>query len=335
MHFTSRGREYVIEKRLPDRTIRIKDVLTDERTAMPEQELVDSVFGSGAELLGNNRNQDVLKERLKKTGVSDIGSLKEDDPRRVELERRLSYVKAVLAARLEKRTVGVTEKVTIVPVLYATVPVPATCKSLVTALLTAIGDPAAERGSQISQTLRLKRYMEACKVELLILDEFQHFQDRDSLKVLKTVSDWLKVLMDETGVPIVLAGLPYSHTILDAENNEQLRRRFALRIELESFCFNTSRERQDFRRFLNIIDEKLPLAEKSDLADPGTALCIYEATDGVVAHVMKLVRRATVIGLESNRENLTVEILSLAYEQRLAANNPGKPNPFGEIALVA
>jgi type II secretory pathway predicted ATPase ExeA len=230
---------------------------------------------------------------------------------------------------------SVTEEVTIVPVLYATVPVPATCKSLVTALLTAIGDPAAERGSQISQTLRLKRYMEACKVELLILDEFQHFQDRDSLKVLKTVSDWLKVLMDETGVPIVLAGLPYSHTILDAENNEQLRRRFALRIELESFCFKTSRERQDFRRFLNIIDEKLPLAEKSDLADPGTALCIYEATDGVVAHVMKLVRRATVIALESNRENLTVEILSLAYEQRLAANNPGKPNPFGEIALVA
>jgi len=58
--------------------------------------------------------------------------------------------------------------------------------------------------------------MEACKVELLILDEFQHFQDRDSLKVLKTASDWLKLLMDENGVPIVLAGLPYSHTVLDA-----------------------------------------------------------------------------------------------------------------------
>lgn len=228
-----------------------------------------------------------------------------------------------------------TEEVTVVPVLYATVPIPATCKSLVTALLTAIGDPAAERGSQISQTLRLKRYLEACRVELLILDEFQHFQDRDSLKVLKTVSDWLKVLMDETGVPIVLAGLPYSHTILDAENNEQLQRRFALRIELEAFRYNTSRERQDFRRFLNVIDEKLPLAEKSDLADPSTALCVFEATNGVVAHVMKLVRRATAIALESSRERLTLEILGLAHEQRLAANNPEKPNPFGDIAMVA
>ena len=228
-----------------------------------------------------------------------------------------------------------TEEGSVVPVLCATVPVPATCKSLVTTLLAAIGDPAAEKGSQVSQTHRLKRYLEACGVELLMLDEFQHFQDRDSLKVLKTVSDWLKVLMDETRVPIVLAGLPYSHTILDAHGNEQLQRRFAIRIELEAFRYETSKERQDFQRFLRIIDDKLPLAEKSDLADPSTALCFYEATNGVVAHVMKLVRRATQIALESKHERLTLDLLSLAYEQRLAANNPSKPNPFGAIALVA
>jgi Cdc6-like AAA superfamily ATPase len=228
-----------------------------------------------------------------------------------------------------------TDEKTIVPVLYGSVPVPATCKNLVTALLVAIGDPAAEKGAQITQTLRLKRYVEACCVELLILDEFQHFQDRDSHKVLKTVSDWLKLLMEETGVPIVLAGLPYSHTILDAAGNEQLQRRFAVRIELEAFRYSTSKERQDFRRFLNVIDEKLPLAEKSDLADPCTALCVFEATKGVVAHVMKLIRHATAIALESNREKLTMEILGLAYEQRLAANNPGKPNPFGAVALIA
>jgi type II secretory pathway predicted ATPase ExeA len=228
-----------------------------------------------------------------------------------------------------------TEDRSSVPVLRASVPVPATCKSLATTLLIAIGDPAAEKGTQLSQTHRLKKYFEVCNVELLILDEFQHFQDRDSLKVLKTVSDWLKLLMDQTNVPIVLAGLPYSHTILDEPGNEQLQRRFATRIELQPFLYETSKERQDFRRFLNAIDDKLPLAEKSNLADPGTALCIYEATDGVVAHVMKLVRRATVITLECGQEQLTVANLALAYEQRLAANNPGKANPFGEIALAA
>src|SRR6185295_14573519 len=104
MHITLRSREYVIEKRLPDRTIRIKDVLTDERTSMPEQQLIDALFEKGAELLGHNRNQDALKLRLTKTGVCDIATLKEDDPRKIELQRRISYVEATEAARLDKRT---------------------------------------------------------------------------------------------------------------------------------------------------------------------------------------------------------------------------------------
>ncbi|MGZ5434546.1 MAG: TniB family NTP-binding protein [Pyrinomonadaceae bacterium] len=228
-----------------------------------------------------------------------------------------------------------TEEKTIVPVLYAQVPVPATCKNLVTSLLNAIGDPAAEKGTMISQTFRLRRYIEVCEVELIILDDFQHFQDRDSLKVLKTVSDWLKVLMDQTNVPIALAGLPYSNTILDAHGNEQLQRRFAVRVELGAFRYESSKERQDFRRFLNVIDEKLPLAEKSDLADPGTALCIYEATNGVVAHAMKLLRHATAIAVASNRERISLDILQRAYEERLAAYNPRKQNPFGDVALAA
>ena len=71
---------------------------------MPEQQLIDALFEKGAELLGHNRNQDALKARLEKTGVCDIGTLKEDDPRKTQLQRRLSYVQAVSAARLDKRT---------------------------------------------------------------------------------------------------------------------------------------------------------------------------------------------------------------------------------------
>jgi len=100
MQFKLRGREYVIEKRLPDGTIRIKDIVTDERSAMPEQEIIEAVFCNNAELLGHDRNQDILKKRLRKTGVCDIACLKDDDPRRIELQRRISYVKAVEVAAL-------------------------------------------------------------------------------------------------------------------------------------------------------------------------------------------------------------------------------------------
>ena len=66
-------------------------------------------------------------------------------------------------------------------------------------------------------------------MRLIILDEFQHFVDKDSWRVLKNVSDWLKNLIDETEVPIVLIGMPYAVEILDAPGNEQLQRRFSVR----------------------------------------------------------------------------------------------------------
>jgi len=104
MQLTLRGREYLVEKRLPDKKIRIKDILTDQRLAVSEQELADALFAGEAELLGHDRNQNALKERLGKTKVSDITCLKDDDPRKTELYRRIAYVEAVHSARLEKRT---------------------------------------------------------------------------------------------------------------------------------------------------------------------------------------------------------------------------------------
>lgn len=87
MQLTLRGREYIVEKRLPDKKIRIKDILTDQRVAISEQELADALFDREAELLGHGRNQNALAERLTKTKVSDITCLKDEDPRKKELYR--------------------------------------------------------------------------------------------------------------------------------------------------------------------------------------------------------------------------------------------------------
>lgn len=216
----------------------------------------------------------------------------------------------------------------IVPVLCASVPVPATPKSLATELLKVLGDPAAEKGTLISQTNRLKWALKMRTVELIMLDEFQHFQDRDSSKVLKTISDWLKLLMDHTRIPIVLAGMPYSTSILDAPGNEQLQRRFATRLTLAPFGYKSPAEQKEFQRFLKEIDDALPFTRSSDLATPELAFRIYTATDGVIAHVMKLIRYATVVALDLDRTKVTPELLQIAYEQRLAVNYPDRDNPF-------
>lgn len=171
-----------------------------------------------------------------------------------------------------------TDDGTVVPVLSATIPVPATVKSLVTKLLVNLGDPAAQRGTTDSRTLRLHTLMKNCGVELIILDEFQHFIDRDSQRVLQNVSDWLKNLLNETNVPMILIGMPHADQVLEA--NPQLRRRFCARESLEPFGWEPIARRHDFRRFLKVLDSKLPFAESSHLADHAMALRFYYASDG-------------------------------------------------------
>ena len=66
----------------------------------------------------------------------------------------------------------------------------------------------------------------AGQTELILLDELNHLFDRDSEKLLKTASDWLKCLILETKIPIVAFGLPSSEFILSKENNRPLAKVF-------------------------------------------------------------------------------------------------------------
>lgn len=100
-------------------------------------------------------------------------------------------------------------------------------------------------------------------MELFILDEFQHFIDRDSNSILNTAAGWLKSLIDNSGKPVVLLGMPYCNIILRASG--QLERRFTMRVSLEPFGWNTEAEQDEFRMFLCCLDEKLPFLARSNL----------------------------------------------------------------------
>jgi hypothetical protein len=165
-----------------------------------------------------------------------------------------------------------------------------------------------------------------CGVELIIADEFQHFIDKDSDKVLHDVSDWLKVLMDKTRKPIILIGMPNCDKILEA--NEQLKRRFTLRENLEPFGWKTTKQQEDFRELLKQIDGKLPFNERSNLADPDMSFRIYYATRGVIGYVMKLIRTAALLALRQSVRKLDAGILAKAFDKNLRKVFPRRVNPF-------
>jgi energy-coupling factor transporter ATP-binding protein EcfA2 len=217
------------------------------------------------------------------------------------------------------------------PVVRATIPAPATIKSLATTLLAALGDPRAAYGTVGSMTYRLIHFFRDCGVELLILDEVQHFRDRDNHKVLENASNWLKTLIKETGVSCVLVGLQG-----EAEEvvrlNRQLARLFGDPQVLLPFAWDEGDPEtvQEFRTFLGLLEGVLPLAEPSGLAEYATARRLYVASEGIVAYLMELVRRATYLAVTQGQEHLDDALLATAFDQRLAGGRRGIANPFAD-----
>lgn len=229
-----------------------------------------------------------------------------------------------------------------IPVLLARIPIPATPKNLVSFLLTDLDDPIADKGTTYNQTKRLFNFIDKCEVEIIILDEFQHFIDRDLDKTLYNISDWLKQLITETEIPVVLVGMPQSVKVLDT--NSQLKRRFSMRDELKNFEWITKSDDKksgekgnkkiskevnksnDYRIFLKMVDEMLPLAEDSHLAGQLIAYPMWKATHGNVARTMKLARYATKLALMSGEDQITLDFLHHAYAKLFAGDSV--ENPF-------
>jgi len=216
---------------------------------------------------------------------------------------------------------------TIVPIVYAAIPAPATIIGLVEVLLEQLGDPLPEKGTVSNKTRRLGKCLKNCEVELIFLDEFHHFIDRDSAKVLKNVCDWLKTLILNSKIPVILFGLPKSEEIMKVDNL-QLSRRFKHRRSLIPFPNNDS-GLELFRHFLSGIESQLPLANKSNLAEKSMSERIYYATDGTIGHVMTLIRMGATYAIEQDIEQINLNVLGIIFDEHLRHEKSfKKTDPF-------
>lgn len=165
-----------------------------------------------------------------------------------------------------------------VPVISTEIPEAATPGSLVGTMLSSLGDPFPDKGTAVVRTRRLKQLLKECATELIILDEFQHFIDRRSEFAITKISDWLKGLINDTKIPVVLVGMPNSHEVLDF--NPQLKRRFAYRQEIFPFGWKTDEQKKEFRKLLLLFAQKIPYERKPSLNEEEMAYRFYIATGG-------------------------------------------------------
>ena len=74
-----------------------------------------------------------------------------------------------------------------IPILYVETPHPITVKGMTSALLDALGDPRAFKGTQAEMNARLQGFLVDCAVHLVIVDDFHHLIDKKTNRILGIV----------------------------------------------------------------------------------------------------------------------------------------------------
>lgn len=212
-----------------------------------------------------------------------------------------------------------------VPVLSVETPAAPTVKNLVETILIAIGDPMSHRGSAEEKTQRIYHLLKLSRVELLMIDEFQHFFEHGRRNEVRHVTDWLKSLLNRAGIPVVLFGLPHSDHVLRL--NVQLARRFSSHYYLRPFGLDSAGEIQGFRGVLGVIEKSLPLPS-IPLSTPEMAVRFYYATYGLIDFIGKIVDGAVLLAYQRDYERLDERVFAEAFEEEIWREVPLERNPF-------
>lgn len=215
-----------------------------------------------------------------------------------------------------------------VPVLMVKVPSKPTVKGLVELLLHNLGDPLFEKGTENSKTTRLLTLLAAAETRLLMLDEFQHFVDQASLKVQHHVADWLKILVDDAHVSLVVAGLPYCTCVI--ETNPQLKRRFQRTAIMPRFDWSIEEHRIEFCSILDAMQSQLLPFEFPDLSSSDMAFRVYCASGGLIGRVANLLVESITNAIYEDKTKITLAALGKADELASFDMPFGMKTPFSK-----
>lgn len=215
---------------------------------------------------------------------------------------------------------------TSVPVLLVSVPSSPTAKSLAGAMLLALGQKKAHRGTAPEKTAWVYDLFAKCGVEMVLLDEFQHIFYSPTLNAFRDVTDWLKNFLEDTKVGMVACGLSAAEMVVNS--NEQLARRFSERIRISPFALEDEADFQEFRGILKALQALLPLPTELPLYEANLARRIYICSYGLLDYVVKVLEGAISVATSAGIENIDCQVLAAAFRQRVWRDVPERLNPF-------
>lgn len=256
-------------------------------------------------------------------GVQGAGMLVLGDPGLGKTTILNTYVERFYSANQNLES----DTLTLRPVVKISIPSRPTIKGIITKILDELGHPNS-KGTQGQLELRLGAVIRNQGVQLLIFDEFQHLLREQADTSTRHVVNFIKVLMDDYKLAVVMAGLEKA---LDAiSQHEELYQRFTYeQVYLRAFQLSTTQGVKEFGRYLNSTQRILEDAgiDIVQLTSEAMMQRLYLATRGIPRFITRLILRV----LEDNdlSRRITVDDFREVYGRlRLNRELGTTYNPF-------
>lgn len=201
-----------------------------------------------------------------------------------------------------------------VPLIKVTTPAKPTVKAFIEELLYAIGDRVKNgRDTENSKTERLKVLLKKAGTTLVVVDEFQHFYDKGSRKVQHHLSDFLKNLLEETKIFLVVVGLPSSVHVIN--QNEQLSGRMLGAIHMQRYSWSNKDSQHEFLRILKGFERALEGFKLPAIGSENVAFRFFCASGGLIGYVVKILKQAVWDAADDKRNEITMRDLEVAFSK--------------------
>lgn len=241
-----------------------------------------------------------------------------------------------------------TRRKTEVPMVCIDSPPEISPSTIYSEMLDALGDECAYEGSVKGLRHRLKKLTKNLDTKLLAIDEAHDFLPSSGLTKTSTALKVIKWLMNNTEVPLVLAGKPETKSLLDSD--DQLRDRFLQVIKLESFSCNTGDKSLDSADFFDGLFSVFPrktvgmnFLDEVQTDNGEVELVLNNNFDNLLRFILatagnpRLINKMLLEVIEStcDSDELTISDFAPAWEKTLKSKMELGFNPFtSDLSIV-
>ncbi len=216
-----------------------------------------------------------------------------------------------------------------VRVLYVEVVHKATTKKVTSTMLQLLGGKHWKSGTEFVQYTELKQLLWEQGVEMIIFDEINNLLPRSAGRSTMDVCDFFKMLMNQTKIPLVLAGTEEAEGVI--LSNKELANRLNAVHYMKYFSLAPSGAKSDpFKQYMGLIEQAIPVKSTS-LTEADMLKRFYVASRGE-ARCISLIVSSTLQHADLSKP-LKLNDYAKGYLKGLRQRGLS-PNPFDSLHLA-